>query len=215
MNKVFIVGKDEDNKQYATMFESKGWEVVSQLRDANLVQFTGGDDIYPGLYKEPPHPQTQFNRQRDIIEVATFLACKKARIPMTGICRGAQLLNVLCGGKLWQHVNNHQKYSGHLVYDEIQNFSFKGVSLHHQMMRPAPDAFLVGVSRESTVKQGMTPSGYVTEMRNMSPFRDDTEVCVYWDPLCLCFQPHPEKAVVDTEAKEIYFYYLNEYLIDS
>ncbi|MGW4379814.1 gamma-glutamyl-gamma-aminobutyrate hydrolase family protein [Kitasatospora sp. NPDC004531] len=65
----------------------------------------GGEDVAPALYGEPVHPRTVANApERDRWEAALIRAALAAGTPLLGICRGMQLLNVVCGGSLIQHL---------------------------------------------------------------------------------------------------------------
>ena len=76
-------------------------EKICSMCDGFL--FTGGQDVSPDLYGETASPLCGAACvQRDVLEKKIFLwACKKD-IPVFGICRGIQLINVLLGGKLYQ-----------------------------------------------------------------------------------------------------------------
>jgi len=64
----------------------------------------GGDDIGVDLYGGQPMPQAVFDQERDELE-ATLLRDARARaLPVLGVCRGAQLLNVIRGGTLHQNI---------------------------------------------------------------------------------------------------------------
>lgn len=65
----------------------------------------GGPDVDPGEYHEVAAPEAgPFNRGRDAWEIALTQAAIKAGVPIFGICRGHQLLNVVLGGSLIQHL---------------------------------------------------------------------------------------------------------------
>jgi acyl-CoA reductase-like NAD-dependent aldehyde dehydrogenase/gamma-glutamyl-gamma-aminobutyrate hydrolase PuuD len=69
------------------------------------VLLTGGIDIYPGCYTHfAPYPNapSDFQHQRDFFESLVYQYAKCMKIPILGICRGHQLINVLEGGKLIQ-----------------------------------------------------------------------------------------------------------------
>ena len=64
---------------------------------------TGGKDIDPFFYGEEPVPGIGlFDAVRDAWEFALFSAAAKKGIPVLGICRGHQLINVAMGGTLYQ-----------------------------------------------------------------------------------------------------------------
>ncbi|MEX1141627.1 MAG: gamma-glutamyl-gamma-aminobutyrate hydrolase family protein [Thermoleophilaceae bacterium] len=65
----------------------------------------GGADIDPASYGATPHAMTGETRpERDRFELALAHRAIERGIPVLGICRGGQLLNVACGGTLHQHL---------------------------------------------------------------------------------------------------------------
>ena len=69
------------------------------------LMLAGGADIDPASYEQPAHPQTVDTvRERDTFEIALTRAAIARDIPVLGICRGMQLINVACGGTLLQHL---------------------------------------------------------------------------------------------------------------
>jgi len=80
---------------------------------------TGGRDIDPSRYGAEPHPSTEVPaHDRDAWEFALLSGALRRRVPVLGICRGAQVLNVACGGTLHQNLpdelghNHHQQGNG-------------------------------------------------------------------------------------------------------
>jgi putative glutamine amidotransferase len=66
---------------------------------------SGGEDVDPSLYGEDPSPQLgTVNAQRDQSELRALDAAVERNIPVLGICRGHQLLNVYFGGTLCQDI---------------------------------------------------------------------------------------------------------------
>lgn len=66
---------------------------------------TGGLDVQPELYGAERHPLTDPARaDRDAWELALLAGARERGIPIFGICRGLQLLNVALGGTLHQHL---------------------------------------------------------------------------------------------------------------
>ncbi|AUM13966.1 gamma-glutamyl-gamma-aminobutyrate hydrolase family protein [Ketobacter alkanivorans] len=64
----------------------------------------GGDDIEPEQYGGEYHPRRRYDVERDRFEVAMIRQALDSNIPMIGICRGAQLINVVSGGTLNQDI---------------------------------------------------------------------------------------------------------------
>ena len=64
---------------------------------------TGGEDINPAWYGATPSPHLHPpSRERDLFELALFAAARQRELPILGICRGIQLVNVALGGTLFQ-----------------------------------------------------------------------------------------------------------------
>jgi gamma-glutamyl-gamma-aminobutyrate hydrolase PuuD len=187
------------NGQYHKMFESRGWQVVNEKPD--LVCFTGGEDVSPELYGQEAIPGTYSNKKRDEYETQLFQKYLKAGVPMVGICRGGQFLNVMCGGKLWQDVDGHGVINGHVAFDTETNEEFKVSSTHHQMMRPSDAGEILAVAHESTVYGD--EQGY----HQLRTSDRDIEVVLYKEQRVLCFQPHPEFNGFP-ECTEAFFKYL-------
>jgi putative glutamine amidotransferase len=65
----------------------------------------GGSDIDPASYGAAPEPQTGGAwPERDRFELALTRAALERDVPLLGVCRGMELLNVACGGTLVQHL---------------------------------------------------------------------------------------------------------------
>lgn len=68
---------------------------------------TGGGDLSPSLYGQAPHPKTgPVSLGRDTCELQLFELAQERRLPLFGICRGMQLINVALGGTLHQHLDD-------------------------------------------------------------------------------------------------------------
>jgi putative glutamine amidotransferase len=77
------------------------------------VVITGGHDVDPVLYAEPPHVQARYDSERDAFESAMIEHALENDLPLLGICRGAQLLNVRLGGSLHQDLYDHRRRTSH------------------------------------------------------------------------------------------------------
>lgn len=67
--------------------------------------FAGGADLDPGRYGQAAHAETTGTRpDRDAAEFPLMRSALQRNLPVLGICRGMQLMSVLCGGSLVQHL---------------------------------------------------------------------------------------------------------------
>jgi putative glutamine amidotransferase len=74
----------------------------------------GGDDIDPANYGAEPHPMTKDTvPERDAVELALTRAAVARDMPVLGICRGMQLMNVAFGGTLKQHLPDEYGHEDH------------------------------------------------------------------------------------------------------
>ncbi len=62
----------------------------------------GGPDPHPSRWGEPVHPATVIDEARDALEYAVLAGCLERGIPVLGVCRGLQVVNVALGGTLVQ-----------------------------------------------------------------------------------------------------------------
>lgn len=210
---VFIAGGF--NPMMAGFFYQAGWRGVRALHDADLVCFTGGADIDPGLYHENKIAECgNPNYDRDRAEIKVFENAKTLDIPMVGICRGAQLLNVLNGGRLYQHVDGHTR--DHLVHDIRTKENWKTTSTHHQMMRPTQEAKVLAIATNdgSDLSSSLCSMKLAENVRLEPGIMDyDPEVVWYEDTHSLCFQGHPEYNS-RTNTQDWFWRYMNEFIID-
>ena len=125
----------------------------------------GGADLDPALYGQPSHPATHVEPDRDQLELAVWKAARERGVPVLGICRGFQAINVFSGGSLVQHLDGHDDPTsvpaGHPLHldpssrlasilGETDPLTFTEVnSYHHQAIRPedlAPGLRAVGIA---------------------------------------------------------------------
>jgi len=177
---------------YATsrMFIGAGHKVTANPHELyDVCVYTGGEDVSPFLYGEKALPTTHTSIKRDCEEIKQYRA-DGSDFPKVGICRGAQFLNVMHGGSLWQHVDGHTQ--SHDIIDEQTSEKLLVTSTHHQMMIPGDDCVVLAYGAQSTERRR---EGGVWKMKR-DPKEDtewvDPEVIAYPQYNTLCFQPHPE-----------------------
>lgn len=199
--KWLIVGKDS---QVEEIFSARGYDVGTlNVRNKGFdgVVFLGGEDVTPFLYGQAKHPSTSINLRRDLNETR-FYRELPTQMPKVGICRGAQFLNVMSGGSMWQHVDNHGR--PHTVLDTTSNRKFVVTSTHHQMMRPSDEGWIMlGADQSRNLWSDDThfayrPDGYDNEY-------DDVEAVYYGHSNSFCFQPHPEYSTATKDCRDWFF----------
>lgn len=176
-----------DDKQFTQKFfngRSRPILSIDDLNGVDILVFYGGEDISPALYGETVAGSHSRNLPsgRDKFETLVFQHAKGV-IPMLGICRGAQLITALTGGKLWQHVDNHSGPHPIVLPDGSRIMTN---SLHHQMMRPTIEMEII-----ATTENALSP-----KKRNMHGiFENDQpepEICYHPEVKAILVQGHPE-----------------------
>ena len=186
----------------------KDVELVKEIKDADLVMFTGGEDISPALYGElEVGKETYVNVSRDRVEERMFHEALELGIPMIGICRGGQLLNALSGGKMIQHVTGH--HSPHTIKTSEGEFYVMS-SCHHQMMYPyhleeKEDFELLAWSADPQSRTYLNGKNEEwedeeTEMLLCESAFAEPEIIFYPKTKCLCIQGHPEFSQVPDQT---------------
>lgn len=172
----------------------------------DLILFTGGSDVNPEEYGEETGKYTSIDLKRDSLEIKVF---KKFRyVPKLGICRGAQLLTVLSGGKLIQHVTGHSG-DHNIVIDKLGTFVM--TSTHHQMMNP------YNLDKESYSLKAWSKNflsdtylnGLNSEISLDKEFLEP-EIVEYFNTKSLCIQGHPEFG--NDSIKEVTLMLLDNFL---
>ncbi|MGZ8803204.1 MAG: gamma-glutamyl-gamma-aminobutyrate hydrolase family protein [Mycobacterium sp.] len=108
---------------------------------------TGGRDVDPAAYGNQRHPATDQpfadSRTRDAFEFTLLRGALRRGIPVLGICRGAQVLNVALGGTLHQHlpdvVGHTRHQQGNAVFSTSSITTVPGTRVEG-LIGPATDA---------------------------------------------------------------------------
>ncbi len=174
-------------------------QLIAQLVDEiDGLLLSGGVDVDPHHFGQSPHPK--LGRQdvdKDRFEsVLIPLALKKKRLPILGICRGIQALNVFCGGTLHQDVSlagdsvlKHQQETdqsvpthtlliepGTRLHRIFGKRRLRANSYHHQVVDKVAPGWVVSARTEDGLIEGIEKPG---------------------KRFLVGFQPHPELLVED------------------
>lgn len=220
--KVLVIEDFREAGPVRTMFDVMGHENVTELDETDIVCFVGGEDVDPALYNHHAHPSTFINKARDVYEQMIYWKALERGIPMVGICRGGQFLNVMNGGEMYQDVDGHNG-GYHEAWIGDAPLPVKVNSVHHQMM--IPNYYLTGVqvllrAKESKDKMQMSRLDSYKNMVHTYPahkaYPTDCEALFYPDTRCLCYQPHPEyNNHLDKETREVFELFLKKYILSE
>lgn len=192
--KVYVVG---EQKNYANFLAD--FEMVDDIKDAQVVIFTGGEDVDPKLYGAKKHPSTFCNPERDKYETEMFKMVRKDQL-CVGICRGSQFLCVMNGGKLVQDIPGHGIWGTHEITDG--NMMYDITSTHHQMQYP------FNLDKKDYDVLFYTRIAHYYDGDGIDPenIPYDVEICLYHKkdmPKCLAIQGHPEYMRKDAPVVEM------------
>ena len=115
--------------------------ILPPVRDGDLIEhytvicdglvFSGGGDIDPDYWGEAPSNNLgPINPLRDYFEVLLAKKAAKMALPVLGICRGCQVLNVALGGSLYQHINSQLSHQ----QKAPRNYPFHSVTVENNTM---------------------------------------------------------------------------------
>lgn len=178
--KIYIVGNSEE---YANWMLDNA--LVDSMEEADLVVFTGGEDVNPKYYNKPRHWTTSYNDARDQIEIKAYNKAQYLGKHVIGICRGSQFLCVMNGGELVQDQPNPDYM--HLM--ETGEESILVTSTHHQAAYP----FNMLKARYKILgwTENMLKHHKDGDDRELAPEKE-CEIVYYPYTKCLGIQSHPE-----------------------
>lgn len=153
-------------------------QILQQLNTIDLLIISGGADLQPHLYGETPSPLLEkINVERDLYEMELVRLAYAQRIPIFGICRGLQIINVAFGGTLYQDISEFNTdtelhrhkdpreeayHSVEIVEDSLLHSIFQEKKMqvnshHHQGIKKlapgfkvnarSPDGFIEGIEK--------------------------------------------------------------------
>lgn len=201
-------------KEYASILEKLGAipilipfveNVKAHIDMIDGLILIGGYDINPSIYNEEACPLLEETLDiRDEFDTKLFTYAYEKNIPILGVCRGHQLINVLMGGTLYQDLSlkenvsiNHRE--GKHGLKNIDGFlkdiyTDKAIvnSIHHQAVKNVAKDFLVCAYSDDDVIEAMQ---YTKNGRNI--------YTVQWHPELLSYEG-------DKESIKIFEFFLSK-----
>lgn len=182
-SKFYVSGGNRYGEVY--VLKKYGFTPVETMEEADFVVFTGGADINPAIYGEDVHPTTYFTEARDRREIADYHHAKVLGKAFLGICRGAQLLNCMAGGALFQHIEHPGFHD--IITEEGEVFLSN--SVHHQMLRVGDGAIIKAWAQNLSPTHEHMSNGQVVRIDDVEK---EPEVVVYPEHRMVLVQGHPE-----------------------
>ena len=182
------------------------------LSRIDVLLLAGGEDVAPARYGDTDHPKLgKVNLERDAFEFRILELARKRRLPIVGICRGCQIMNVFFGGTLWQDLPSEFP---------AENVQHRGVthpisilpdsrlaqtigatnatvnSRHHQAVKKVAQGFRIVATAPDGVPEAIESAGYPAIGVQFHP---ENLVCENGDALFLRFFERLMQAVARGE----------------
>ena len=180
-------------------------KMKAQIDKIDALLLTGGNDIEPALFNEEPHQQLgEIEPGRDEYESGLIEHALSKGIPVLGICRGAQILNIQQGGTMYQDiydqidgsVNQHTQKAardylahtvnikdGSLLHGIVGETKIKTNTFHHQANKDVPDHFIISAT---------SPDGVIEAVESTI---HDFVIGLQWHPEGTYFNDEPSRKI--------------------
>lgn len=174
-------------------------QYMANMRGLLVVE---GEDIEPKHYKTRPENFTHLEKThplKDEIEIRLMRHALRKKLPILGICRGSQLLNVICGGTLFGDVQKEKK-------SRLKHINFVHYDTHRHPISIVPGTPLQKWYGRKTLRVN---SYHHQGIRDLAPrftpmaYAKDELVEAYYDPnadFLVGLQFHPERMLEEAEG---------------
>lgn len=188
--KIGIVGRKKDTGNYEAFLSRQGQSHLTSLSISDLstcqgLVFPGGGDITPAFFGERDRGSRSIDTELDILQLQALEYGVQRRIPILGICKGMQIINVGLGGSIIQDLPTADlhRYLGADQYHEAANF---------------PDSFLYRLYGETMVvnsahHQGLGKLGKGLQVISRCPLDQCIEAICHESLPIIGVQWHPER----------------------
>ena len=106
-HKLAILGRKKDTSNYERFLNRNGFSCLTTLNPGEVTSCSGlilpgGGDITPAFFGEKEKGSRRIDTELDILQFQALELCIQHRIPVLGICKGMQLINIAFGGTILQ-----------------------------------------------------------------------------------------------------------------
>lgn len=183
-------------------------ELTGYIKAIDGLLLPGGVDLHPSMYGEEAEGERTYSENRDKMEPELFRMALAAGIPILGICRGCQLINVALGGTLYQDIGGlvssekhmdikHLNGGAHMVtverkstlYGILGSTEISVNSLHHQAVKELGEGLRIVAK---------SPEGIIEAIERPGV------------PFCAAVQWHPEHMAGKKEQRAIFSRFVKE-----
>lgn len=170
--KIAIIGRKKDTVNYEAFFSKMPAHAVTTLFLGDLaacdaVVLPGGGDITPAFFGERSSGSKNIDTELDILQFQALDFCLLHQIPVMGICKGMQIINVAFGGTILQD----------LPTADIHRYN--GADQHHETVI-APGSFLHDLYGEKMIVNSAHHQGLKLVGRELVP--------IQWCPSDRCIE---------------------------
>ncbi len=177
--------------------------IRQQIEHIDGLLLSGGQDVHPKYYNSEPSPWLgAVHDERDVFEMEAIKIAIERKIPLLGVCRGQQLINVAFGGTLYQDIPQEIKTSdllhtqresrqkathrveitpGSRLHAILGSTAIWTNSFHHQSVKECAPGFMVVAHASDGVVEGIEKSG------------DHFVLGVQWHPEMMSDEPGTKK----------------------
>lgn len=196
---------NQKSENYIKAIEAFGAEAIlnQDTTDCDGLILCGGNDIQPSYYGENINGSYDFDIERDKREFEITKKFLETGKPILGICRGHQLLNVILGGTLIQHLPNASDHTSKNGNDNIHTLKANPKSVLFNLYG---DYFFVNSSHHQAINQlgkGLIVSAYSMD--------GTVEAVEHISKPYIGVQFHPERMTTDKTENglEIFKYFID------
>lgn len=189
-----------------TELPSESYDLI--LSNLSGFLLSGGGDISPEQYNSSPDSRSHYiNEDRDRTEIYMTIQAIRNRLPLFGICRGSQLLNVALGGTLY--VDIKQDMAGALKHDYYPFPEWTRDHYAHSVKIETDSQLAAIFEKEELMTNSLHHQGIKTLGDGLTPiaFAPDglvEGIQLEGNPFCLAVQWHPECLPEDENMQKLF-----------